>query len=237
MQQQPQRRISPIEGLIVLGLVFWLLFMGGLSALKSSKVPSTIGTGLQRLVGTAAAAATERPISLTAPTSAVDTGSRSTGRDVRLPAPPARGAGGVGAGAGAGSNAPAQTGATTAPTAVPAPTATPMIAGGAPAAAPAEAPAALGYTVPAGQHTDIHPDGSFTIDNGNVRYYPNSDSVIVEVRIEGDYESNVAAEGAPPEQKTFLDQNNPTDAAYLANIPTATPSNSKSCGGRTRSCK
>jgi hypothetical protein len=55
-------------------------------------------------------------------------------------------------------------------------------AGDAPAGKPAEAPAAvLAFNVEVGQHTEINPDGSFTVNNGSLRYYPDSSGQIVEV--------------------------------------------------------
>jgi hypothetical protein len=82
--------------------------------------------------------------------------------------------------------------------------------------------------VPLGQHTNINPDGSFTVDNGIMRYYPNSEGVIVEARIvDESFEPDVASQGAPPEQKIFLDPYNEADAAYLATLPTPKPSEVK----------
>ena len=49
-------------------------------------------------------------------------------------------------------------------------------------------------------HTDIHPDGSFTIDNGAIRYYPDTSGRIVDLRLPGidDYQPTPAAATATP---------------------------------------
>jgi hypothetical protein len=225
---------SLTEKVIALALFCWLFFGGGYTILKSTftaknigQVTTTIGTGVQRLGAPAGVAGVLPTVAAAAATAAaVDAPSTTTKPRAtstsKLPPPPARGAG-----AGAGSSSLAPTVATV-PTAVPtaAPAATSLPAAG--GASPAAAPAAPRYEVPVGQHTEINMDGSFTVDNGIVRFYPDSTGKIVEVRIvDKNYEPAIVAEGAPPEQKIFLDPNDPDDAAALAAIPTATPSTVK----------
>lgn len=207
------------DKVIAIALVVWLLFFGGfgqlktwLSPSKTASVVQTIGQGAQQLLTTAqvaapsAAALDTRAIATPARAAAPAAASRPLLAPAAAPAAPAARA-----------------------TVAPAPTLTPAIE----AKAPASQPAAIAYSVPAGAHTEINPDGSFTVDNGGFRYYPNSEGVIVEVRIvDRTFEPDVAAEGAPADQKIFLDASNPTDAAYLQTIPTASPSSITPCAAR-----
>lgn len=203
------------DKVLAIVLVVWLLFFGGFGTITKLLTPSTIapiattiGQGAQQLLATA---------QVVAP-STIDT---------RAIATPAR------ASAPAAASRPLVAPAAPAATAAPAAKAIATPVAPAPTRAPASEPAAIAYSVPAGQHTDINPDGSFTVDNGGFRYYPNSEGVIVEVRIvDKTYELEAAAAGAPPEQKIFLDPNDVEDAAALAAIPTATPSSITPCAGR-----
>jgi hypothetical protein len=201
------------DKVLAIVLVVWLLFFGGFSTITKLLKPSTIapiaatiGQGAQQLLATA---------QVVAP-STIDTRAIATPARASAPAAAARPI-----------VAPAAKALTA--TAAPAPTLTPLVA----AQAPASQPAAIAYSVPAGQHTDINPDGSFTVEHGGFRYYPDTSGVIVEVRIvDTSYEQPAAQEGAPPEQKIFLDPNDAEDTAALAAIPTATPSSITPCPSR-----
>lgn len=83
-------------------------------------------------------------------------------------------------------------------------------------------------TVPVERHTDINPDGSYTIDGGQIRYYPDTAGNITEARLPG---SDVVpqTEGLPPEQKIFVYPTTEADKAWINAQPTAAPRQGSPC--------
>jgi hypothetical protein len=198
------------DKVIAIVLVVWLLFFGGFGTITKLLRPSTIapiattiGDGARRISDQASAAAP-----------AV----QPAEKPARLPVAPRRGVGAPISTTNDQSPAVATARPTLAPTVAPKPT---------------TAAVAKAAEVPSGQHTLINPDGSFTIDNGNIRYYPDSTGAIVETRLIGSEPAAAQSDqGLPPEQKIFLNAATPEDAAYLQTIPTATPSSITPCAGR-----
>lgn len=210
---------NTLQNLIAVGIVIWLLFFGGISTLSKALKPGTIGP-IAKGISDGARRLSDPVAKRNAPIVPITAPAGST---ITKPKPSIASTRTTTVRAGTITKALSAPIATAQPTVLPTVQPTSASAGGAvELAAP---PAALGLSVPAGQHTMINPDGSFTIDNGLMRYYPDSTGVIVEARIvDKTYEPNVSDEGVPPEQKIFLDPNNPEDAAYIATLPTAAPS-------------